>query len=372
MKRPKVTDLSITGVCERDIDLLLLEEFHAGDRFWRWLAGMVLGEHLAAARFVRARHSVDQSSGESDLELAIEVPAGRRSRRSRPRRIRILFENKLDAMFQPQQAERYRQRGDAYLQNGECDRWVTVLLAPKVYLGWPEHGEELWVMPAAAPCASGKNATRRKVRPGASVPCASRRDAPPLHGFDAVVTYEAMREWFRKAPRLGARRTHKLALLDGAIRKAEEGYRPVPDEPVTAFWQRYWELAQDRAPELNMARPEKKPAAAGFVHFHPVALPKGAKLVHKLRHGKVDLQFTGGAARVPELQMAIEPLLDRGMALARAGKAVAVRIAVPAVDAARGMDTQQSAAEAGLAAARRLSTWLARHRQVIEQLMVDR
>jgi len=370
MKRPRVTELSIAGVCERDIDLLLLEEFHAGDGFWRWLAGMALGEDLAAARFVRARHSVDQPSGESDLELELEL--GGQSHRSRPRRIRILFENKLDAVLQPQQAERYRQRGDAYLQNGECDRWVTVLLAPKAYLGWAEHGEELWIMPAAAPLASGKNAARRKVRPGASVPCASRRDAPPLHGFDAVVTYEAMREWFRKAPNLGARRAHKLALLDGAIRKAEEGYRPVPDEPVTAFWQRYWELAQARAPELNMARPEKKPAAAGFVHFHPVGLPKGVKLVHKLRHGKVDLQFTGGAARVPELQSAIEPLLKRDMALARAGQAVAVRIAVPAVDAARGMDAQQSAVEAGLAAARRLRVWLSQHHQVIDKLMVDR
>ena len=372
MKRPKVTDLSIAGVCERDIDLLLLEEFHAGDRFWRWLAGVALGEDLAAARFVRARHSVDQPSGESDLELAIEAPAGRRSRRARPRRIRILIENKLDAVFQPQQAERYRKRGDAYLQNGECDRWVTVLLAPKAYLGWAEHGEALWGMSAAAPRASGKGASRRKARPGASVPCASRRDAPPLHGFDAAVTYEAMREWFRQAPGLGARRAHKLALLEGAIRKAEEGYRPVPDEPVTAFWQRYWEIAQARALELNMARPEKKPAAAGFVHFHPVGLPKGVKLVHKLRHGKVDLQFKGGAARVPELQSAIEPLLKRDMALARAGKAVAVRIAVPAVDAARGMDAQQPAVAAGLAAARRLRAWLSKHHQVIDELMGDR
>ena len=124
-------EIRIAGVCERDVDLLLLEEFHAGDRFWRWLAGVALGEDLAAARFVRARHSVDQSSGESDLELAIEAPAGRRSRRGRPRRIRILIENKLDAAFQPQQAERYRTRGDAYFQNGEGDRWVTVLLAPR-------------------------------------------------------------------------------------------------------------------------------------------------------------------------------------------------------------------------------------------------
>ena len=358
-------EIRIAGVCERDVDLLLLEEFHAGDRFWRWLAGVALGEDLAAARFVRARHSVDQSSGESDLELAIEAPAGRRSRRDRPRRIRILIENKLDAAFQPQQAERYRTRGDAYLQNGECDLAVTLLVAPAGYLGWAD---------GAPDAADGVRAARtRGRRPrgtgtrGRDAGATARR-----HGFDAAVTYEAMREWFRKAPGLGARRTHKLALLDGAIRKAEEGYRPVPDEPVTAFWQRYWEFAQARAPELVMARPEKKPAAAGFVHFHPVGLPKGAKLVHKLRHGKVDLQFTGGAARVPELQRAVEPLLKRGMALARAGRAVAVRIAVPPVDAARGLDAQHPAVEAGLAAARRLRAWLSKHHQVIDELMGDR
>jgi len=62
--------------------------------------------------------------------------------RDRWRRIRILIENKLDAAFQPQPAERYRTRGDAYFQNGECDRWVNVLLAPRECnpFGFPSGG----------------------------------------------------------------------------------------------------------------------------------------------------------------------------------------------------------------------------------------
>jgi len=65
------------------------------------------------------------------MESREEKRWGGRLHRDRWRRIRILIENKLDAAFQPQPAERYRQRGDAYFQNGECDRWVTVLLAPR-------------------------------------------------------------------------------------------------------------------------------------------------------------------------------------------------------------------------------------------------
>ena len=39
-------DLFIAGVSERDIDLLLLEEFHSSPRFRDWFIDQVLGKRI--------------------------------------------------------------------------------------------------------------------------------------------------------------------------------------------------------------------------------------------------------------------------------------------------------------------------------------
>src|SRR6266446_6305035 len=94
----------IEAVAERDIDLLLLEEFHVSDEFRSWFVNQVLPDSLTNTSFEGAWHSVTQPRlGESDLLVIVAGSTGGR--------MALLIENKIDAPPQPEQGARYRERG---------------------------------------------------------------------------------------------------------------------------------------------------------------------------------------------------------------------------------------------------------------------
>jgi len=90
--------LSLSGVCERDVDLLLLEEFISTQEFLHWFMQQVYPKAFSSIEFIEAHRSVTQSNGESDLEVTLDIP----------HRVRLLIENKVNASLQPMQAERYK------------------------------------------------------------------------------------------------------------------------------------------------------------------------------------------------------------------------------------------------------------------------
>ncbi len=111
---------------ERDLDLILLEELHAGNDFASWLAERI---GLKGHRFTDAEHSVsaklDAKWGETDV-LAFFVRG--------TERVAVLIEDKIAASFQERQAERYHERGRALVSEGRATHYRTVLVAPKSYL----------------------------------------------------------------------------------------------------------------------------------------------------------------------------------------------------------------------------------------------
>ena len=138
----------IAGICERDIDLLLYEEFVASPPFLEWFVRRVDAAAAVPLSVMAVHRSRTDSTGESDLEVAYVDSNGTVAR--------ILIENKVGAGFQPRQAERYQERKAAYLARCEAERVTTVLVAPTSYLG-----------------SSGNT-----------------------HGFEHSVTYEELRDWF--------------------------------------------------------------------------------------------------------------------------------------------------------------------------------
>ena len=64
-------DFSISSVTERDIDLLLLEEFVATPAFSKWFNRQTADQDLAEEPVISAHRSVTTSSGESDLEIVM-------------------------------------------------------------------------------------------------------------------------------------------------------------------------------------------------------------------------------------------------------------------------------------------------------------
>jgi len=229
----------------------------------------------------------------------------------------LLIENKIAALLQPRQDERYRDRAEGYVREGQCLQCRTVLVAPKDYLG----------------------------------------DRTDRHGFDKVITYEDIFQWFESHAGANPRSQFKTTLLNNAIERGSSTWTLVPDETVTEFWRRYWELAKALGPELGMERPGVKPATSSFIYFRPQNLPQEVKLVHKVRHGNVDLQFSGMADNLKAFQAQYESLLEPGMVIETASKSAVIRINVPEIDLAVPFPDSESSAREALWAARLLLVW---------------
>lgn len=309
--------IAIPGVCERDIDLLLLEEFLASAEFGNWFVRKVSNGEASSAVLMGARRSVTESNGESDLEVTLKLPDDST--------LRLLIENKVGAGLQPQQAERYRSRGFTYVNRGDCKICVNVLIAPRRYFG-------------------PKNLPK---------------------GFDAIVSYEEIREWFIEQDNLGERLRYKLALLDAAIEKGTLGYQSIEDDAVTLFWRRYWEYINIHVPYYLLPKPGPKPAAATFITFRPENFPSGVSLIHKLSTGRADLQFSNYGERLTELQNRFGKKLESDMRIARATKSGAITIEVPIVNVGHGFEEQLANIKVGIEAIKRLYEWFHQHRDLL-------
>ncbi|WP_157981480.1 hypothetical protein [Cognatilysobacter tabacisoli] len=301
--------VQIAGVCERDIDLLLLEEFHASPGFRSWFLERALQGAASSATYVGAKRSVTHSSGESDLEVSFVDAEGRR--------MRLMVENKVGAGLQPDQAARYRVRGASYVSSGSCEVFATVIVAPGRYFGETQGSK----------------------------------------GFDARIAYEDLLDWYIKADELGERRNYKVSLLRSAIAKGTLGYQPDLDDITSDFWHDYWKLARKHAPELEMPEPRSKPAGAGFIWFRPPSLPKGMSICHKVNRGYVDLQFPAMGERLNELHARYEAQLEPDMQIVKATKSGAIRLIVPALDSSKKLEGQVQSVLVALEEARRILDW---------------
>lgn len=307
MSNPEHPLIAIAGVCERDVDLLLLEEFVASNSFREWFLESLEEKQSSGARLIHAARSATLSNGESDLELTFELSNGVVKR--------YLIENKISAGLQPRQAERYRERGEAYVRRGICQDFRTVIIAPRRYFG--DQGDD--------------------------------------KGFDASLTYEEVRECLGKGS--SSRAYYLDYMLSRAIEKATHGWQMVEDEPVTRFWRRYWELVCELAPELELAEPDRKPSGSSFVYFRPTALPSNVSLYHKVAFGNVDLQFSNMGDRLSEIRAKYGSKLDSTMAIEKAAKSAVIRIKVPGIEMTDDLDLLEGKITEGIRSAQFLLEW---------------
>lgn len=302
-------DIRIAGISERDTDLMLLEEFVSSPAFGEFFVRKTGA--CRTCRLLNAARSVTSANGESDLEVVVESQDGKR--------ILLLVENKVNAGFQPNQAIRYRERGQAYVQNGKADSFFTVLVAPQRYF------------------------------PG------------DTKGFDARLNYEDIRDFIAGSHLSDGRKRYKTALLAGAIEKSTAGYQMVADAAVSDFWRDYWRLSLEVAPDLRLERPDNKPAGAGFVYFYRTGLPKAVVPVHKLPHGYFDLQFASMGSKLNEMHAAFDSRLETGMTIEKAAKSASVRLRVPVLSTADPLDRQREAAIQGFEGGKKLVEWARNH-----------
>ena len=169
--------------------------------------------------------------------------------------------------------------------------------------------------------------------------------------YDAILSYEEISEWFNAQRKRDSRYAYKSYLIKEAIEQNRRGYTVKPDDRVTDFYAKYWRLATQKYPELEMKKPGIKPALSDWPDFHPSALSKNFSIVHKLAQGDVDLQIAGAAKRIAELK---EKLKELDLQIVKASKSAAVRIKVEPIDRFSSFESQRNLAENGLHAAMKL------------------
>ncbi|WP_053970228.1 hypothetical protein [Mangrovimonas sp. ST2L15] len=299
--------IPVEAIQERDIDLMILEELKCNPLFIDWVLSKSIGKQDAYT-FNGAWHSLSQVGlGESDLAFKISTEK---------EEIIFLLENKIDANFQFDQANRYRLRGQKRIESNECNSFYTILIAPENYI------------------------TRNK-------------------DFDFYISYEEIKSWFIKQNNMGLRAKYKAELLTIAIEKLRRGYSAIVDEDATDFWWKYFSYANEKYPHLKMVKPQAGiPKRSSFIVFKPkdIGLSKNDKIIHK-GYGAVDLQLGGQAENIKLLEQKFESNLTSEMNIVKASKSAAIRIKIDPINVTFGFQNQLEIIEKALSKADILYHW---------------
>ncbi|WFU49149.1 hypothetical protein [Sinorhizobium terangae] len=287
----------LASVEERDIDLLLMEEFHISDDFVSWFCSRV---GLGHVRPGGAWHSVSDADGETDLLLRVHLDG---------KRVGILIENKIRAPEQHQQAERHHIRGMRSREAGRFDEYLTVVCAPRRYLE------------------------------GVSAASA----------YDRHVEYEAIADWFSKLD--GRRAAWRHHIMAEAIKQGRRRNAMNVSATKTEFHLGYWEHLRHRHPRLQMNKPGDKGRKSDWVVIKAHAFPKGVKLTHKFDQSMMELGFE---RRTVEDILHVRPEWPDDIRVVQKSGTASLAIRVREIEMAAGISAQVDAIEEVLQAAYRL------------------
>jgi len=260
---------------ESDVDSLVVEELFSSLEFQGWLLKKIGIQ--GSYKFNESWKSYPGNNGECDIAADFEVDG---------QRIMILIEDKINSPEQQEQAERYHKTGKHLVKNENYDRYETCLLSPERYF----------------------------------------REGAPMEKYDHKISYEELLEWFKKEPH-SERMRFKQMVIENGITRARTAYQRPTDENTNRFYQYYEELARKNQPELEYT--QKKPPASGssWIYFTPKIQGKKIKIIHKGRHGYVDLEFSGiDIDKFSKLYK--NELKSHNMSIHQTGKSVSVRIYV--------------------------------------------
>lgn len=304
--------LPIEEIRERDIDLLLLEEFTVNEDFRKFFIKNL--RLVGLGSFIGVYHSLTQERGESDLVINY---SGKDKNG-----FLILVENKIDASFTKRQAERYRERGQIYIREKDCSDFVTVLIAPQNYI---------------------------KLN----------------HGFDFSISYETIKDWFEIQN--DKRSAYKVMMLECAIERKRRGYQRIRNDDVTSFSHKFYALSESMYPELCFKKPpEIVPKGAGFRVCEPYLLIKNKMLIrHKFlvneSFNAVDLEFRRRGEEIEDFILKYGDKLENGMEIMKIHKSLAVRFTLKKLETTSSFEEQREDLILSIQYAKRLYDWALNH-----------
>lgn len=268
-------------ILERDIDMLILEEFACSKSFSDIFLSKI---GIKDAKLISTWQSkTDSELGESDITVIFNC---------NNKRIALLIENKIDAIAMPEQPSRYVLRGNKGIVDGEFDCFNVFIVAPRQYLEQNEKAKE----------------------------------------YPNKISYEEIKKYFEEQN--DDRATFKLALINLAIEKQKKGYQVVSNALVTEFWRQYIDYKNLYFPNLNLIiNNEIKPTYGIWTCFKT---NDGNLIYHKSDKGYVDLTYKGCADKIDTIKQfvieAIGNFYEQGFSVVKTGKSCAIRISVPKTD----------------------------------------
>lgn len=251
---------------ERDIDLLIIEEFISDSDFASiFLNAAGISGAYAVEKAIHSKTDVDL--GESDIVFILNINGLRHA---------LHIEDKIDAIAMKNQSGRYIKRAEKDIANGEYDTYSVLIVAPQKYLDNNEEAKK----------------------------------------YPHQVKYEQLQEHFKS--KKDTRSKYKLALIERAIIEQKNGYQWKENPWVVRFCTAMNDYKRKNYPGL----PD------GTVAWWPEysTLLSDVKVVFKANKGFCDLQF--GHTDAKDLYFRVKDYLSERMNVVTAGKSSSVRIIV--------------------------------------------
>ena len=282
-------EIRFNGVSERDMDLLFLEEFAVNRDFLNLFIQKVKDINLANYNVVSEEVSfVDAVLGESDLSIILENDG---------HKVALLIEDKINAVAQPRQYERYVERGKKGIQENLYDAFYVFLIAPAEYVEGNDSAEK----------------------------------------YPFKVTYEECRELFEACT--DVRSELKCQQLTEAIEQGHKPYTKIVDETSTTFWDSYVRYMQTHYPDIELKSKVREKSKNGDWPTYKTSLDmKSVYIHHKMKmkdveYSNIDLSFNGLAEHREQLKELLKEMLgdryDPQFGVHKAGKSAVLRLVAP-------------------------------------------
>lgn len=266
MKKVNNIKIKIDTTLERDIDLLILEEFISEPEFAKiFLSAVDIYDDYTVEQAIHSK--TDAEYGESDIVFILNINGKRHA---------LHIEDKIDAIAMQNQSGRYHLRAQKDIVAGEYDEYSVLIVAPEQYLEINKEAQK----------------------------------------YEHCVKYEQLRDYF--ANKNSIRSKYKLALIERSITNQKNGYQYEANPEMVRFCMK-----------MNAYNKEKYPGLpAGSVAWwrHYPTILKDSVIVLKADKGFCDLQFSNTTKE--DLFSRVRFFLTERMNVVQAGKSASIRIEV--------------------------------------------
>ena len=124
------------------------------------------------------------------------------------------------------------------------------------------------------------------------------------------------------------------------MRKRKKGYKVVENKAVTLFWEKYYELVENKFSDLKLNRIKGPRGSNANWPIFSTQIKK-IKIFHKSDRGFVDLTFRRVSQYYFEAYDIVKNVLKENMTLQQTGRSLAIRIIVPKIDFEKDFEEQE-------------------------------